>query len=271
MTGNEIREAMIAAREEYIGIIRSELLGPGSEFSVPDAEHEIISTSPTSRYSVGILFPQGNLVNQDNDETVPVEENSSGGEAVDEIIAVEPVTDEPAPIPKVHSYSTDETAEENLDEEISMSTQYMPSSMGITFLVRGNCDIVHGKLNFATYRHALVPDCMIPYCPEENSDTYVPPSDLMNLVDYDAVTKTLKLKRAVKIKEVHEIFERDTIPENEAFLLKQIMYRFVDYCSTGYVREPHEVADFVLDFSDSDYIDNESTQNRKEPKPKLLL
>ena len=270
MTGNEIREAMIAAREEYIGIIRSELLGPGSEFSVPDAEHEIISTSPTSRYSVGILFPQGNLVNQDNDETVPVEENSSGGEAVDEIIAVEPVTDEPAPIPKVHSYSTDETAEENLDEEISMSTQYMPSSMGITFLVRGNCDIVHGKLNFATYRHALVPDCMIPYCPEENSDTYVPPSDLMNLVDYDAVTKTLKLKRAVKIKEVHEIFERDTIPENEAFLLKQIMYRFVDYCSTGYVREPHEVADFVLDFSDSDYIDNESTQNLEGTEAKIV-
>ena len=242
MTGNEIREAMIAAREEYIGIIRSELLGPGSEFSVPDAEHEIISTSPTSRYSVGILFPQGNLVNQDNDETVPVEENSGSGEAVDEIIAVEPVADEPAPTPKVHSYSTDETADENLDEEISMSTQYMPSSMGITFLVRGNCDIVHGKLNFATYRHALVPDCMIPYCPEENSDTYVPPSDLMHLVDYDAVTKTLKLKRAVKIKEVHEIFERDTIPENEAFLLKQIMYRFVDYCSTGYVREPHAVS-----------------------------
>lgn len=134
MTGNEIREAMIAAREEYIGIIRSELLGPGSEFSVPDAEHEIISTSPTSRYSVGILFPQGNLVNQDNDETVPVEENSSSGEAVDEIIAVEPVADEPAPTPKVHAYSTDETADENLDEEISMSTQYMPSSMGITFL-----------------------------------------------------------------------------------------------------------------------------------------
>ena len=110
MTGDEIRGSMIAAREEYIGIIRSELLGPGSEFSVPDAEHEIISTSPTSRYSVGILFPQGNLVKQDSDETVPVEENSNSEEAAGEIIAVEPVVDEPAPTPKVHSYSTDETA-----------------------------------------------------------------------------------------------------------------------------------------------------------------
>lgn len=269
MTGNEIREAMISAREEYIGIIKSELLGPGSEFSVPDAEHEILSTSPTSRYSVGILFPQGNLVNQDNDETVPIEENSSEG-AVDEITAVELVANEPAPAPKVHSYSTDETADENLDEEIGMSTQYMPSSMGITFLVRGNCDIVHGKLNFATYRNALVQDCVIPYCPEGDSDIYTPPSELEHLIDYDAATKTLKLKRAVKKKEVHEIFERDTIPENEAFLLKQIMYRFVDYCSTGYVREPHEVADFVLNFSDGDYIDNESTQNLEGTEAKIV-
>ena len=270
MTGNEIREAMISAREEYIDIIKSELLGPGSEFSVPDAEHEIISTSPTSRYSLGILFPQGNLVNQDNDETVPVEENSNSEETVDKIIIDKSIADEPIPAPKVHSYSTDETADENLDEEIGMSTQYMPSSMGITFLVRGNCDIVHGKLNFATYRNALVSDCVIPYCPEGDPDAYMLPSELVHLVDYDATTKTLKLKRAVKIKEVHEIFERDTIPENEAFLLKQIMYRFVDYCSTGYVREPHEVADFALSFSDGDYIDNEFTQNLEGTKAKIV-
>ena len=38
MTGSEIRQAMISAREEYIGIIKDELLGPGSEFSLPDRE-----------------------------------------------------------------------------------------------------------------------------------------------------------------------------------------------------------------------------------------
>lgn len=36
MTGKEIRSAMMSARDEYISIIRSELLGPGSEFSWPD-------------------------------------------------------------------------------------------------------------------------------------------------------------------------------------------------------------------------------------------
>ena len=80
MTGSEIRQAMISAREEYIGIIKDELLGPGSEFSLPDREHELISSTPTSRYSVGILFPQGNAVNQDNDETVELEESDNSAE-----------------------------------------------------------------------------------------------------------------------------------------------------------------------------------------------
>lgn len=275
MIGSEIREAMISAREEYINIIRSELLGPGSEFSVPDAENEIISTSPTSRYSLGILFPQGNIINQDNNDTVSVGDNgvnqdndkavSTEGNDSEEKVVSESKTSH-----KERSYSTEEIADENLDEEISMCMQYMPSSMGITFLVRGNCDVIHGKLNFATYRHARVPDCMIPYCPEGNLDTYVPPAELTHLVDYDASTKTLKLKRAVKHNEVREIFERDTIPEHEVFLLKQSMYRFVDYCSNGYVREPHEVADFVLEFSDSNYIDNELIRNLEEIKIKIV-
>ena len=84
MTGNEIRKNLIDARDIYIREIKNELLGPGSEFGVPDADHELISSSPTSRYSVGILFPQGNIVEQDNDETVPLEsdEEVSIAEAV---------------------------------------------------------------------------------------------------------------------------------------------------------------------------------------------
>ena len=137
MTGSEIRKEMISAREEYIGIIRAELLGPGSEFSLPDAEHELISSTPTSRYSVGILFPQGNEVSQDNDETVSIEE--IGAERID-IPGEATRADDPVAIKKQRTYEKDDTADENLDEEIGMSTQYMPSSMGITFLVKGNCN-----------------------------------------------------------------------------------------------------------------------------------
>ena len=126
---------MISAREEYIGIIRDELLGPGSEFSLPDKEHELISSTPTSRYSVGILFPQGNAVNQDNDETVELEETGNSAEDSGSFSGEDPGTD-PVQQKKQRTYAFDETADENLDEEIEMATQYMPSSMGITFIVK---------------------------------------------------------------------------------------------------------------------------------------
>lgn len=151
MNESEIRKQLIDAREEYIKIIKSELLGPGSEFSLPDIEHELISSTPTSRYSVGILFPQGNQMNQDNDETVPLPE-AEGSTDKEESDAEAEIQTEPVQESRKHVSEFDETADENLDEEIGMSMQYMPSSMGITFLIKGNADIIKGKVTFATYR-----------------------------------------------------------------------------------------------------------------------
>ena len=266
MTGSEIRKEMISAREEYIGIIRAELLGPGSEFSLPDADHELISSTPTSRYSVGILFPQGNEVSQDNDETVSIEE--IGAERID-IPGEATRADDPVAFKKQRTYEKDDTADENLDEEIGMSTQYMPSSMGITFLVKGNCNQVHGKLTFATYRNAKVPDCTIPYFPDDPENYTVPP-ELAHLITFDKECGVLRLVASITAKEVRSIFERDTIPEAEFQILQKIAYRFVDYCGMGYVRVPHEVSEFVLDFSNGDYADNEENHNLDGTDAKLV-
>ena len=266
MTGSEIRKEMISAREEYIGIIRAELLGPGSEFSLPDADHELISSTPTSRYSVGILFPQGNEVSQDNDETVSIEE--IGAERID-IPGEATRADDPVAFKKQRTYEKDDTADENLDEEIGMSTQYMPSSMGITFLVKGNCNQVHGKLTFATYRNAKVPDCTIPYFPDDPENYTVPP-ELAHLITFDKECGVLRLVASITAKEVRSIFERDTIPETEFQILQKIAYRFVDYCGMGYVRVPHEVSEFVLDFSSGDYADNEENHNLDGTDAKLV-
>ena len=266
MTGSEIRKDMISAREEYIDIIKAELMGPGSEFSLPDAEHELISSSPTSRYSVGILFPQGNAINQDNDETVPTEE--SGLESADTSDDVSRVND-PVVTKKQRTYEVDETADENLDEEIGMSTQYMPSSMGITFLIKGNADLIRGSLSFATYRNAKVPDCAIPYLPDD-PDNYAVPSELAHVIVYDKESRVLRLIASLTAKEVRSIFERDTIPESEAQILQKIAYRFVDYCSMGYVRIPHKIPEFVLDFTNGDYADNEENHNLDGTDAKLV-
>ena len=45
MTNGEIKKELISAREKYINEIKAELAGPGSEFSVPDSEHELICLS----------------------------------------------------------------------------------------------------------------------------------------------------------------------------------------------------------------------------------
>jgi hypothetical protein len=249
MTPSEIRNQMIAARDEYISLIKKELFGPGSGFSVPDAEHELISSSPTSRYTVGILYPQGNKVNQDNDETVSL--TSDSDDNTDEIVQGEPDEGDqelPRETKADKVSENDETADENLDEEVGLSAQYMPSSMGITFLVEGNTDIVRGRASFATYRRAKISDCVIPFCPD-NSDDYSVPPQLSHKIAYDKENRVLRLIDSVKVKDVSSV--RHDIPDN----LVNAAYRFADFCKNGFVREPHEVG-FELDFSGDDYIDN---------------
>ena len=109
----------------------------------------------------------------------------------------------------------------------------MPSSMGITFLVKGNADIIKGKVTFATYRKALITDCVIPYMPT-NPESYVIPPELAHKMFFDKNTGTIKLLTQIQAKEVRDIFEKDTIPENEYQILKQIAYRFVDYCTESW-------------------------------------
>lgn len=271
MTENELRLQLISARDEYIQIIKSEIMGPGSEFSVPDAEHELISARPDSRYSVGILFPQGNQVNQDNEETLPVSPSDEGAEDSGEPEDAPDVSKEP-PREKAsssHTYEMDETADENLDEEIGMASQYMQSSMGITFLVKGDASHVFGNIKFATYRAAKVTDCVIPYFPED-PDTYTLPPELGHKMVYDKELRCIKLVSQITPKEAREIFEHDTIPETEFSALKQITYRFADYCRTGYVREPHEIESFELDFTQNDYIEDERNKNLDHTTAKIV-
>lgn len=258
MTNNEIRAQLIDAREKYINLIKSELLGPGSEFSVPDSEHELISSSPISRYSIGILYPQGNQVNQDNDETVPANQTEEAD--TDEDMATENfLTDDEVDQTESRSnrnYEFDETADENLDEEIELSAQYMPSSMGVTFLMKGAADVVCGKVSFATYRNAKITDCVVPYSPSDGSADYIVPSELAHIMSYDKEKRAFRLLRQIQKKEIRDIIESDKLSETDHDILKQPAYRLAELCRTAYIREPHNDHEFVLDFSGRDYIDN---------------
>ena len=150
-----------------------------------------------------------------------------------------------------------------------MATQYKPSSMGVTFLVKGNAEKIHCKVSFATYRNALVPDCVVPYEPED-IETYTVPSELAHIMTYDKEIKAFRLLRKTSPKEIRDIFERDTIPENELSTLRNSIYRLNDFLSVGYVREPHVIEDVTIFWGESDYADNEETSSLDGTTAKLV-
>ncbi len=240
-------EELIQAREDYIELIKKELLGPGSEISFPDEEHELISDSPNTRYSIGVLYPQGNKLNADNDDMSKVEPQ-------DEELKIEEDTSSVEELPEEgfvkHLGTMGYADEENLDEEIGLAAQNMPSSMGITFFATGNSTVVNCTLEFATYRKAVASDCRIPF---KTSD-FILPEELDTVVFIDKNENTLRLTTGGLTKSrVREINDKDVLGGDQHGIIA-LLYKLSDQLAKGYVREPHKV-DISLDFAQSDYID----------------
>ncbi|SFH37246.1 Helicase conserved C-terminal domain-containing protein [Desulfotomaculum arcticum] len=251
----DFNKQLIGVRDEYIVLIKNELLGPGSEYSVPDAERELITNAPEKRYSIGVLFPQDNIINSENTESMRVEEHPEvDRDDEDDDFSTEKDSMSENGKTVRSKVQADSYANENLDEEIGLASQNLPSSMGITFVVKGNADTICGKVSFATYRRAKLSDCRIPFCPP-NPETYAVPAVLAHIMEYETDTSCVRLRKPVKKKEITQTIEWDTLTEEENFALKNIAYRFCDQLNSGHVREPHE-AEFALVFSQSDYIDN---------------
>lgn len=245
------KQKMIKTRDEYIELVKKELMGPGSEISIPDEEHELISDAPNTRYSVGVLFTQNTKMNADNNDASRVEELDSDVQPEEETIKI----DNEEGFVK-HHHAEENADEENLDEEIGLATQNMPSSMGITFFIKGDCNRVNCSISFATYRKALAIDCRIPY--DNIPEDYELPEELNYCVYLDRKEKTLRLTSGgLKRKSIIAIKERDLFGGDEYGIIA-MMYKLSDQLGKGYVREPH-YCDVELDFTNSDYID----QNKK--------
>ena len=237
----------LAARDEYIARVKAELLGPGSEISIPDAEHELITNSPDVRYSIGILFPKNNKLNADNNDPSRVEES---GEQPEDL----PDEDEEADgVGNETAEPVTPAAEENLDEEISLAAQNMPSSLGFTFLASSDLQVLKCEVAFATYRKAKMPDCRIPFYPS-SPEKYSVPTQLSSYVVYDREEKCLKLCTGLNRKAVRDLYERDFLDGDE-YGIFPAMYKLCDQLKGGYVRIPHNV-DVTIDFSSGEYVDD---------------
>ncbi|MEY9096705.1 helicase-related protein [Paenibacillus sp. RC84] len=255
-----MRDTLLDTRKDLFDQVKKELLGPGSEYSIPDEEHEIITDLPEVRYSVGVLFPQKNLVNADNNqEAVPkttVQEENEG------LIEEEPLNDFDAKSEKKKRYLgnvADDSENGSLDEDISLSMQNMPSSVGMTFFVDQNCETLSVKVSFATYRKALLEDCKLPFTPE-NADSYILPTKVIHMVEYQKPEGRLVIKGRMTPKEVTQIKQSDEV--NDDYLI-DCLYRLSNQFTKGYVRNPHEV-DVNIKFTNN-YFEktNLSNQNMK--------
>lgn len=261
------KSEMIKARDEFIALVKAELLGPGSEVSVPDAEHELITTVPEKRYSIGILFPKENKMQADGndvDRAVPEDEKKDAEEA--EMVAFDDsdyvgkdMTVKEKDKKAADEDDDDSDSEDNLDEEVSLAAQNMPSSFGITFLVRGNTDRVRISLKYATYRDAHMEDCRIPFTPA-NAEEWTVPEEFDGYVRYDKEEKTLRLINGINRKTVRQLKERDLLDTDEDQLIDNL-YKLADQLQSGYVREPRKLNNYEIVFGDGDYANETCIAN----------
>ena len=248
-------EDYISVRNEYIDSLKAEMLGPGSEISIPNKENELISDPPLSRYSMGILFPQGIKIGHDNDEKMDIDgsiESVDQADQAEELLVEENENKKDLDDEKIGKKSIDDV--DNLDEEVSLSTQSKPSSMGIRFFVDNDCNGVNCTVNFATYRKAKMEDCRLPYKPSYEGDFKVP-DEMDDLIYYDNEEKTLKIiKENLTKKEVRERLEKTHLEGEDSELYYKI-YKLCDQKNRGFVRVPHSVK-IKIDFTNKDYVDD---------------
>lgn len=249
-------QKMLDTRDTYIEIIREELLGPGSEVSLPDAKHELISSTPDWRYSMGILFPHNCKMDADNDEVM-----SNGEESSEDVSEIEDGSSSSNMASSEKDYREEgelPIEEEAMDEKISLAAQNMPSSMGITFLASGDTTRIRCNIEFGTYRRTTAEDCRVALNLNHPERLRIPTS-LTEYVYVDAEKRELRLHNGKMtwndIKAAKRVFVPAEDDECDIFPLLSKLY---DQLEKGYVREPHE-AEIELDFSRGDYTDSGET------------
>ncbi|MBN1036088.1 helicase [Clostridium botulinum] len=226
----------IRVRKEIVERTKAEMMGPGSEDIGADIKHEVISDSPLDRYSLGVLFPQNNLYEQDESE----KEKSDNGDSEEIIEEVEKeIEKQKKKANKTkNNIQTSLSDEEEVQEEISMANQTLPSAMGLTFFAEGEVEELNIEVSCAKYRVSQFRDCVVRTDKEIDITKYL-------LGEYLYQEDGLvKLKKNLSRKNVFELVSGRDI-QTERPDIEEILYKLADLCSSeegrkhkGYVRTP---------------------------------
>lgn len=148
----DLQKDLLRMRSSIVEIMRAQLMGPGSEISYPDADHELISEVPSDRYSVGILYPQNQKFGYNDYEsnTQPVD---------DDVNTADDETQDETEGKKTFSVFK----EDSFDDEVNLAQQNKPSSMGLSFFISGDILTFEVLVMYAKYAPAKEGDIEIPY------------------------------------------------------------------------------------------------------------
>ncbi|MDE6758428.1 MAG: helicase [Clostridia bacterium] len=230
---NDFQKELFELRKRIADALRAELMGPGSEVSYPDKEHELISEYPSDRYSVGILYPQ-NVKFGDNDSV-----NEESNEIEDEEL-IEEGSDNEEKREQFKMFKDDA-----FDDDVNMAQQNKPSSMGFTFFSANDINKLKINVQYARYVVADDNNIVVPY---PYDDLYVPEC-LNNYIAFDKEKKVIKKLQSIKRVDLENIFERYSIEDPD--LLKIITnLNGIFRSKRSYRRCPYS-EDIMLDFSDN--------------------
>jgi len=223
-------------REELMEEIVKEMLGPGSEIYDTSPETEIISDLPEVRYSVGILFPQKNLIDLDDDE---VDIGSNSIEVLkEEVISQIQKNDSQENVKETKKYLLD-FDKEKIDEQISLSTQNMPSSMGFSFIVERLPQELTFDIEFGTYDKVRLEKVFLPH--SEIEEDYIP-DELKSYVSLNLEKKRIIPLRKFTKRDLSNVYKAiDTVSVD----LKYKTYRLAELIK-GFQRTQHKIVDFKV-------------------------
>ena len=238
-------DKQLRARNELILEMKREMLGPGSEPNCIDAEHELVSANPEKRYCIGILFPQGNTFKMEDDDSMGEDSNTKEEIEGDESEDITEIKDNDSE-KEIGRGKAD--MEDTMDENISLSTKLLPSSMGITFICDQKLDELTVDISFGVYRKALVTDCKI-RIDDSIADDFKIPEVFSTYFSYDKEKKELALLAKFEKKQIKYWYDAEQADDGT---FKPYAYKMLELLQTGYVREPKSYKPLVS-FKKSDY------------------
>jgi hypothetical protein len=154
---NYINEPRLIFRDT----IQNNLIGPGSDVFVSDAENEIISDYPLSRYYSGILFPERDV------ETSIGEKEANDANAEIEDDNLETVFEQTNQ--GDHDFDEDVDKSKNVEpeKEYQEANQYFPTNFGLTFCVPKDAESLTITFSYAKYIQTKPTEATIEISEEE--------------------------------------------------------------------------------------------------------